>query len=80
MLVNAGPTVRIRRERLSATFGQVGMFVFNLGDWKHFTTDSAARSSRHRSVCGRIPRSGRRTAPQILCKPRAMRLPWIPRD
>jgi hypothetical protein len=31
MLVNAGPTVRIRRERLSATFGQVGMFVV---DWE----------------------------------------------
>jgi hypothetical protein len=32
MLVNAGPTVRIRRERLSATFGQVGMFVVDLGE------------------------------------------------
>jgi hypothetical protein len=31
MLVNAGPTAGIRRERLSATFGQVGMFVVDLG-------------------------------------------------
>jgi hypothetical protein len=30
-LVNAGPTVRVRRERLRATFWlEVGMFVFDL--------------------------------------------------
>jgi hypothetical protein len=39
MLVNAGPTVRIRRERLGATFGQVGMFVFDFGRLKALCTD-----------------------------------------
>jgi len=55
MLVNASPTAGIRRERLSATFGQVGRL-------KHFTADLPDRSSRYRSACGRIPRPERRTA------------------